>query len=162
MTTLYEHNLLGSKISMIRSNFNIPFLVGEGNICLYEQGITLLDENGNEKYIIGLEEFEISYDLFINTRKLKYLPKAKVSTYDIGYKCRNITRMFKRVNGSFYGKLIITIPQLGSIELLDNQSFKYRKFYNTIDDLKTGINPLKDIYKPKESFLTRLFKNRLF
>ena len=83
MTTLYEHNILGSKISMISAIFNIPFLVGEGTICLYEQGITLLDKNGNEKYIIGLDELVISYESFVNTRNLKYISNINFFTFDI-------------------------------------------------------------------------------
>ena len=92
MTTLYEHNILGSKISMISAIFNIPFLVGEGTICLYEQGITLLDKNGNEKYIIGLDELVISYESFVNTRNLKYISNIKFFTYDISSKFRNLNK----------------------------------------------------------------------
>jgi len=161
LTTLYEHNILGSKISMISAIFNIPFLVGEGTICLYEQGITLLDKNGNEKYIIGLDELVISYESFVNTRNLKYISNIKFFTYDISSKFRNLNKKLKHVNGSYYGKMVITISEIGEVELFDNQSFKYRKFYNLVNDLKNGISPLKNIEEQKGTFLSKLFKYKL-
>ena len=142
MATLYEHNVLGSKISMISANFNIPFLSGKGCICLYELGITLLDENGDEKYIIELNEFKIDYERFINIRNLKYTRKAIIFNDYLGKNLRNIKNVLKRVKGNFYGKLSIQIPEVGDIILFDNQSFKYKHFYEKINSLKNGINPL--------------------
>lgn len=159
MTTLYEHNILGSKISMISTVFNIPFLFGEGMICLYEQGVTFSDENGDEKYIIGLDELVIFYETFVNIRNLKYIPNVKIFMSGVSVK---FNKRLRRVKGSYYGKMVINIDKIGRIELLDNQSFKYRKFYNLVNDLKNGISPLNNLEKQKETFLSKLFKYKLF
>ncbi|BAK80977.1 hypothetical protein [Candidatus Arthromitus sp. SFB-rat-Yit] len=162
MTTLYEHNILGSKISMISTTFNIPFLFGEGTICLYEQGVTFSDENGDEKYIIGLDELVIFYETFVNIRNLKYIPNVKIFTSGVSFKFKNLNKRLRYVKGSYYGKMVINIDKIGKIELLDNQSFKYRKFYNIVNDLKNGISPLNNLEKQKETFLSKLFKYKLF
>lgn len=160
MATLYEHKILGSKISMVNANFNIPFLSGDGNICLYESGITLLDENGNEKYIIELNEFKMKYEKFINIRNLKYTSKASIFTKNVGRKCRNIKNVFKRVKGNFYGKFVITIPEVGDIVLLDNRSFKYKHFYEKINSLKFGISPLDILTDVKENPIIKFLKSK--
>ncbi len=160
MTTLYEHKILGSKISMVNANFNIPFLSGNGNICLYESGITLLDENGSEKYIIELNEFKMKYEKFINVRNLKYTSKANIFTKNIGRQCRNTKHVFKRVNGNFYGKFVITVPEVGDIVLLDNRSFKYKHFYEKINSLKFGINPLDISNDVKENPIIKFLKSK--
>lgn len=162
MTTLYEHKLLGSKISMVNANFNIPFLSGNGNICLYELGITLVDEYGTEKYIIELNEFNIKYEKFINIRNFKYIFKATIFTKDVGKQCRDVKNNFKRVKGNYYGKFIITIPELGDIVLLDNRSMKYRDFYEKISSLKCGINPLEVKNDVKENSLIKFLKTKIF
>ena len=58
--------------------------------------------------------------------------------------------------------MVITISEIGEVELFDNQSFKYRKFYNLVNDLKNGISPLKNIEEQKGTFLSKLFKYKLF
>ena len=83
-------------------------------------------------------------------------------TYDISSKFRNLNKKLKHVNGSYYGKMVITISEIGEVELFDNQSFKYRKFYNLVNDLKNGISPLKNIEEQKGTFLSKLFKYKLF
>lgn len=162
MTTLYEHKILGSKISMVNANFNIPFLNGNGNICLYELGITLVDEHGTEKYIIELNEFDIKYEKFINVRNFKYIFKATIFTKDIGRRCRDVKNNFKRVNGNYYGRFIITIPKLGDIILLDNRSMKYKDFYEKINSLKIGINPLEVTNTIKENPFIKFLKSKIF
>ncbi len=158
MTTLYEHKLLGSKIYMISANFNIPFLNGDGNICLYEFGITLLDKDGNEKYILELNGFEVEYEKFINIRNLKYLDRAKVFLKNINSAHVKMKNLPKCINKVFYGKLIIFIPQVGDIVLFDNQSLKYRNFYDKIQLLKNGINPLYNSNNTKKSNIMNIFK----
>ena len=128
MTTLYEHVVLGDKISMVSANFNIPFLSGDGNICLYENGVSLVDEFGNE-------------------RNLKRYDNLKLKTTIV--RRRFFKNRTKRIKGNYYGKLIIEIAEIGSVELFDNQFFKYKKFYEKIISLKDGNSPLK-IHKSNE------------
>lgn len=161
MTTLYEHKILGSKISMVSATFNIPFLNGDGNICLYEQGVTFLDSNGIEKYIVGLEELKIKYEKFINIRNLRYISKATIFTKDIGIKCRNVKNVFKRVKGNYYGEFVIKIADLDEIVLLDNRSFKYKNFYEKINSLKAGVNPLKVSKKNNENLFVKFLKSKI-
>lgn len=145
---------------MVNANFNIPFLNGNGNICLYELGITLVDEHGTEKYIIELNEFNVKYEKFINIRNIKYTFRATIFTKGIGKKCKNIKNNFKRVKGNYYGKFIITIPKLGDIILLDNRSMKYRDFYEKINSLKFGINPLEITTNVKGNSFIRFLKSK--
>lgn len=161
MTTLYEHQVLGDKIVVVNAKFNIPFLVGEGYICLYREGIALIDESGEEKYIIEFNGFEVRYDSFVNTKKIKYISKDKVYIKNSKIEVRNVKKLCKRVNGGYYGKLIITIPNLGDIELFDNHLLKYRDLYVKIEALKKGENPI-EIYNNKVRLFTKLFKIKLF
>ncbi len=147
MTTLYEHVVLGDKISMVSANFNIPFLSGDGNICLYENGVSLVDEFGNEKYIIELNDLNINYEEFINVRNLKRYDNLKLKITIV--RRRFFKNRTKRIKGNYYGKLIIEIAEIGSVELFDNQFFKYKKFYEKIISLKDGNSPLK-IHKSNE------------
>lgn len=161
MTTLYEHKLLGSKISVVSANFNIPFLTGEGNICLFEEGIILLDEHGNEQYTIPLSDFDLSYEKFINLRKLRYI--ENINNISKNFKENfNSNKAYKKVNGNYYGKLVITIHKVGDIELFDNQSFKYKKFYSQINALKEGNNPLNIYKKNKKKSFLEFLKSRIF
>lgn len=146
MTTLYEHKLLGSKISIVSAVFNIPFLTGDGSICLYESGIVLLDEHGNEKYTIQLDEFYINYEKFINIRNLRYISNVQFIDKNKDKMYKNFKSKYRKVKGNYYGKLLITIPKVGSIVLYDNQSFKYKRFYLQVKSLRLGDNPL-DISK---------------
>lgn len=161
MTTLYEHQILGDKIAVVNARFNIPFLVGEGYICLHEKGIILVDESGEEKYIIEFDGFEARYDSFVNTKKIRCTSEDNLCIKNSNLKSRNIKKIFKRVNGCFYGKLIITIPDLGDIELLDNHLLKYKDLYKKMEALKKGVNPL-DQYSPRGGLFTKLFKIKLF
>lgn len=151
MTTLYEHKSLGSRVCMVNAIFNIPFLTGYGTINLYEKGLTFLDNEGVEKYIVSLEDLNISYERFVNIRNLKYISKATIFTRDAGLKCRGIKSVFKRVKGSYYGKLTIKIDELDEIILLDNRALKYKEFYEKINSLRFGKNPL--ILSKKYSFI---------
>lgn len=146
---------------MVNAIFNMPFLSGHGNICLYEQGVTFLDNDGIEKYIVGLEELNINYEKFVNIRNLKYISKVTIFTDDIGSKCRCIKNVFKRVKGNYYGKFSIKIADLDEIVLLDNRSLKYRDFYEKIISLKAGVNPLKSLNKPKENLFVKFLKSKI-
>lgn len=158
MTTLYEHSLLGSKIFMVSADFNIPFLTGDGSICLYESGITLLDSDGDEKYIVEINGFSVKYEKFINVRSLKYLSSNKIFLKNSRLNFKIVKPLYKRVKGIFYGKFVISIPQIGDVVLLDNKSFKYKSFYEKIQSLKRGINPLYNRDLPKKNKIREIFK----
>lgn len=162
MAALYEHNLLGSKICMVNANFNIPFLSGDGNISLYESGIILLDEHGNEKYMIEIDQFDIKYEKFINVRNLKYISNIKINRHIVDKRYRHIKNILKRVNGNFYGKCIISINNVGDIILLDNQFFKYRNFYEKILALKDGNNPLNVSNTSSKNSIFEFLKSKFF
>ncbi len=162
MAALYEHNLLGSKICMVNANFNIPFLSGDGNISLYESGIILLDEHGNEKYMIELEQLDIKYEKFINVRNLKYISNIKINRHTIDKRYRHIKNVLKRVNGNFYGKCTISISSVGDIILLDNQFFKYRSFYEKILSLKDGNSPLNISKTSSKNSILEFLKSKFF
>ena len=162
MTTLYEHKLFGSKISMVSAIFNIPFLTGEGSICLYESGIILYDEEGNEKYTIQLNEFNIEYDKFVNIRNLRYVTNVKFITQKLNKKYMYYCYKYKKVKGNYYGKLIITIPNIGCITLFDNQSFKYERFYLQIVSVKQGHNPLKIKKSSMKKSVIKFLKHKIF
>ncbi len=160
LTTLYEHQVLGNKISIANATFNMPFLMGKGIICLYEHGITLIDSDGNEKYMIEFDGFETKYESFINMKSMKCLDNVNFNIAS-NSKYRGVKDIFKRVKGNFYGKFTIMIPDLGDIEFLDNHTFKYRDIYRKINSLKKGINPLEN-HEEKRSLFSKLFNRKLF
>ena len=143
---IYEHPLLGRKISTISSlNLDLPFIEKVNVICLYENGIILLDKNRIENYILSLEDFSVKYIEKICNLKRMSDSTLKILNYDtIDYKkIRNVKNL------KFYGKLTIDIKDIGKIILNDNKSLKMMDFYIKICNLKGGTNPLE--YRKEES-----------